>query len=666
MGVTNWLDRCLRSPSLPRSRILSTQGSIALGARGKWRSSQPPSDAISHTNSCERFSPTDDSALQKALAMLVEAEVLYRRGLPTQARYFFKHALIRDAAYESLLKSKRQQIHSRIAHVLQEQFRELAASQPEIVAHHFTEARLLTEAIPFWQKAGQQALQRSAFVESINHLSRALSLLPEWIGGSTLDHQQKQSGEARGGLLLALAQAQARGGQHLKARQTLLQAAEIAQVISSADLAVSVASHLIRLSFEVGIPVTATATRLLSETLERIGPQDSPLRVMTLAGLASALAYAGASDRAIACAQEGAAVARRLGPYIVNDPGGFGHRELLEMVSSAMIQALQAPEHAHQRLIYVNEMLESAKYASEEHDPRGFSLTYAGLFWWRVYSELQLGDVANTKRDIAEYARLADALKQPLELCISRHFQACEASIEGRFEDCERLAHDALAIGQSFETENAAGVFGMQMFTLRREQDRLREIEPLLRHFVQTPEGARAWRPGLAVIYSELRRIEEARSEFEQLAQRDFTDLSRDANWLVSMTYLADVCTFLGDAVRAEKLYKLILPCRAINVLIANGSASYGSVARYLGKLATTMRRWDEAERHFEEALAMNAAMDARPWLAHTQYHYACMLLSRDRAGDSGKAAPLLRDALATARELGMLALEQRIASGSP
>jgi len=257
-------------------------------------------------------------------------------------------------------------------------------------------------------------------------------------------------------------------------------------------------------------------------------------------------------------------------------------------------------------------------------------------------------------------------MREPFTFCLLKNLQAGEASIEGRFADCERLAHEAFAIGQTLEVENAAGIFGVQMFTLRREQGRLREVEPLLRHFVRTPEGAHAWRPGLALIYAELGRTEEAAAEFEQLARLQFADIPRDANWLVCLSYLADVGAFLGDAARARTLYELLLPFKEINVLIAMGSASYGSASRYLGALATVMARWDDAERHFEDALAMNLAMNARPWLAHTQYQYARMLLSRDRPEDSEKAAAFLKNALATARELGMRALEERITTGSP
>src|SRR5439155_4023549 len=91
--------------------------------------------------------------------------------------YFFKHALIRDSAYESLLKSTRQQYHQRIAHVLEAQFPETAETQPELVAHHYTEAGLTEKAVHYWYQAGQSAIQRSAHVEAISHLRTGLELL---------------------------------------------------------------------------------------------------------------------------------------------------------------------------------------------------------------------------------------------------------------------------------------------------------------------------------------------------------------------------------------------------------------------------------------------------------------------------------------------------------
>jgi predicted ATPase len=120
----------------------------------------------------------DETALKHAMAQLEQAELVFRRGEPPEAVYSFKHALVRDAAYESLLKSRRQQLHGQIARTLEQSFAEIAASQPEIVAHHFTEAGLVEPAIDYWLKAGQHAARRSANAEALNHLARGLELLP--------------------------------------------------------------------------------------------------------------------------------------------------------------------------------------------------------------------------------------------------------------------------------------------------------------------------------------------------------------------------------------------------------------------------------------------------------------------------------------------------------
>ena len=234
------------------------------------------------------------------------------------------------------------------------------------------------------------------------------------------------------------------------------------------------------------------------------------------------------------------------------------------------------------------------------------------------------------------------------------------ALLDGRFAEAERLAQQALEFGQQAQVENADGVFGIQMFLLRREQGRLAELAPAVRYFVRQ-HTATAWRPGLALIYSELGLVQEARTEFEHLAQHDFTDLPRDGLWVTCITYLAEVCTFLQDTARAATLYHLLRPYAGRNVIVGGSVACYGAASRYLGMLAATMARWDEAEQHFQEALAMNTRTGARPWLAHTQHDYAVMLLARGQPEDHTQAMTLLEEALATARELGMRALEARL-----
>lgn len=119
----------------------------------------------------------DESKLQDRLAQLVDAELLYQRGRPPRATYFFKHALIQDAAYASLLRSTRRQVHQQITRVLEEQFPQVPVTQPELLAHHCTEAGLHAQAIGYWHKAGQRAHDQAAYQEVIHHINRGLAML---------------------------------------------------------------------------------------------------------------------------------------------------------------------------------------------------------------------------------------------------------------------------------------------------------------------------------------------------------------------------------------------------------------------------------------------------------------------------------------------------------
>src|ERR1700734_829921 len=111
----------------------------------------------------------EDAALQPALEKLAEADIVLVQGLPPESDYRFKHALIQDAAYENLLKSRRQVLHRRAAEVLRDRFADTATAEPEALAYHFTQAGPTHAAIEWWGKASDQALRRSAFQEAISH-----------------------------------------------------------------------------------------------------------------------------------------------------------------------------------------------------------------------------------------------------------------------------------------------------------------------------------------------------------------------------------------------------------------------------------------------------------------------------------------------------------------
>ena len=128
--------------------------------------------------------------LQAALGKLITAGIVFRRGTPPDATYVFKHALVQDAAYAGLLQHRRRQLHATIARALEEESAGIAASETELLAHHFTEAALFDEAIDYWRKAGELALERSAFREAVQHLTRGIAIVQSLPASSGRDRKE--------------------------------------------------------------------------------------------------------------------------------------------------------------------------------------------------------------------------------------------------------------------------------------------------------------------------------------------------------------------------------------------------------------------------------------------------------------------------------------------
>ncbi len=283
----------------------------------------------------------------------------------------------------------------------------------------------------------------------------------------------------------------------------------------------------------------------------------------------------------------------------------------------------------------------------------------------RISCCLELGDIQAVDATVTAMAQLDERLRQPNYHYITVGLQAMRALLDGRFAEAERLVLQNMASGPQTQAESLSGQISLPMFTLFREQGRLQALAPAIRYFVQQHGLASTWRPGLAVLYNELRQLQEARREFEYLAQDDFAGVPRDSLWMGCLTYLTDVCTTLGDMERAATLYQLLLPYTGRTVVVGGGAVCYGAVSHYLGMLATTMKRWPTAEQHFQDALALHERMSAPPWIAHTQYQYARMLLARQQPGDREQAQGLFDTALATAQSLGMRRLEACITGQS-
>jgi tetratricopeptide (TPR) repeat protein len=208
------------------------------------------------------------------------------------------------------------------------------------------------------------------------------------------------------------------------------------------------------------------------------------------------------------------------------------------------------------------------------------------------------------------------------------------------------------------------------MFNIRREQGRLGEVEDAVERFIEMYPAIPAWRCTQALMHVELGRMDEARESFESVVAAGFDALPRDANFLIAVTLLAEVCGALGDADRAGELHALLAPHGGRNVLVGRAASCNGSASRLLGILATVLGHWDEAETRFAEARAMHVQMGAKPWLARTELAWAEMLLARGEPGDEAAARERLAEAIVAADAIGMVALAERaralVAGGEP
>jgi tetratricopeptide (TPR) repeat protein len=277
----------------------------------------------------------------------------------------------------------------------------------------------------------------------------------------------------------------------------------------------------------------------------------------------------------------------------------------------------------------------------------------------RVKALLGLGDLAGADAEVARLAKEGSWYRfARINLAA---YEVSKALLTGRFDDAERRIAEAQALASRSRDPGRANELAAQTYMLRREQGRLSELEAGVRAAVEQYPGMPVWRCALAGLFAELRRTEEARREFESLAASDFAVLSsaNPRDLLLALVLLAEVCVFLEDRRRAALLYELLRPHAGLNVVV--GVVGYfGAVGRPLGSLAGLLGRFEEAEHHFEEALEMHRRMDARPWRARTQDEFARMLLARGQARDRDRARELTGEALATARELGMVTLAER------
>jgi predicted ATPase len=302
----------------------------------------------------QAIAPQDEETLQAGLAQLVAAELLYQRGRPPRARYLFKHALIQDAAYASLLKNTRQHVHQQVAQVLETQFPALVETQPELVAQHYTAAGCTEQAVRYWQQAGQQASDRSAHLEAISHVSTGIDLL------KTLPDTPARTQHALT-LYIALGAAllMTKGHAAPEVEHAYTQARALCQQVGETLQLVQVLFGLWR--FYVTRSQLHTA-RELGETLLRLAQQghDPALAVIAHYALGSTWLWLGALPAARQHLEEGIARYKpdqhRSPVFRIGQDPDVGCQAYAAMALWVLGYPVQALAHVHDALALVHEL----------------------------------------------------------------------------------------------------------------------------------------------------------------------------------------------------------------------------------------------------------------------------------------------------------------------
>ena len=459
------------------------------------------------------------------------------------------------------------------------------------IAYHYCQAGgadTAELAIEYSRRASRMAGYKLAYEEAANHLRNAIEALHLRRNGDERLHAE---------LLCELGEAQVRSGDLAEGRRTCFTAAELARQADLPDLfarAIVTAGRGVSNSGQTDDGLV----HLLNEALDRLGDADSPLRAQALARVGVEL-YWSDQKESVALCQQAAEMARRL-----NDP----HTTIIALWGRHLSR--RDPDGLEQRLADGREVIEIAERENEQD----FALEAR---YYRSADLIEAGDIDAFERGVRQYltaeAKLRDRFKRGLVL------QAMQASMGGRLQEAGALAQQAFVAGQQSGRPLTLNTFLVQHGHAMWELGRLGELEAPLRSFVAQNRLIVFGRVGLQMSLLQLGRVEEARAEFESLAGDEFRAVPRDWNWIPSMFILAEHCAELGAARHGEPLYRHLLPYAQRNAALGNAH-TYGSVAYALGRLAALLDRPDEAEAHFETALAVNRKNRNLLWAAHAQF----------------------------------------------
>jgi DNA-binding winged helix-turn-helix (wHTH) protein/tetratricopeptide (TPR) repeat protein len=569
----------------------------------------------------------DDVAFAASAGEALGAGIL-QESPSRPGRYRFGHALMRFALYELLSTPLRRRWHMRVADAI-EALRGDARDALLDLAFHSCRA---VPAVPPGRafelalRAAERAQQQFAYEAEAEHYRSALHLTRSSGADEILDRQ--------GELAVRYAEALQRAGDAEPAARSFREAAELARRRNDPECLARAALGMATL-WEFDAP---DVPGYVEEALDRLGERNEALRTRLLARLAVVLyPLPGTRARCEQLTAEALANARRSG-----DPTLLGQTLTDWLAGQWYPDNLQAQQSISDELLGV----------AERSGDQALRATAHG---WRAVIGLGTGAISLAQREVASLAALASDLRQPTYQWCGLYLSATLALLRGELLEAQRLARDAFAIGQRCSPKSALTVYSGQIITIRREQDRMAELLPM----VMRADGGIAdhvvW--VLPHLLIEADMMEEGRAAFARACACGFETMLGDNSRnraLISLGAMAHACAVLEDAVAAAALYPRIEPHAHRWAVSGFGMVCYGLMGNGAGALAACLHRWKTAEQHFEAIIAEYERVGAVVALARGLHLYAAMLLGRDRRGDRKRAGELVERATTISQDLGL------------
>lgn len=545
-------------------------------------------------------------------------------------RYRFVHALIQHTLYQELSNARRQRAHQRIAEAL-----EARADDDRLVAelaHHWIAATRpadATKAIGYARRAGDAALAAYAPLDAVGWYTQALELL---------DRQSAVDDHTRCELLTALGAAQVQAGlpEH---RATLREAGRIA--LRLADRGLLVGAALARTpGFETVSEVDPDRLAVIDAALAAVGPADSTERARLLAYLAEEIDPRDVTRRC-EVATEAMDVAHRVGDDAT-----------LLAVLSVALGPLLSPGTLDRRL---RESELALRLADRVGDVAARFIAWNA----RVIEAGEVGDIDVFDAALVEMETIADRTGLPFQRFVVLMYRGWRRLLAGRTDAAVADSNALLDVGTKIGLSHVSATYGAMLLQQEFYGGRLAGLVDIAAQGLAENPTIPAWRTAVMTAYCELGRNDEAEDLFDVGLSTGFSDLPFDIAWPQAAVQYADCAADLRRADAAPTLYDQLLPYADRFAFLS--CTDSGALSRPLGRLATLLGRYDDADRRLHDALAMHEHMGARFWTGRTRIDQAELCLARRTDGDLVSARDHLDAAQRIADEYGLGGLQLRI-----